>query len=173
MSLDPDAIRAIRDLYGKAKEHIENDWACCSGHRLGTTVPGLLADIDRLTGHSTTLNTISYRMAEALGDVQAGESVMADPTELADRLLAELERLRANQLPEGGTWTTETRHRNSTGGELVTGWQDFQPDEPATECVEYGCEQRRTYRWTGPAEPIAAPSTDPVEPVAAGVESKD
>jgi hypothetical protein len=67
--------------------------------------------------------------------------------------------LLANQLPEGGTWTTESRHRNTPDGEWVTDWQDFQPEIAAEECVAYGCEQRRTYRWTGPVEPIAAPSS--------------
>lgn len=77
----------------------------------------------------------------------------------ADRLLqidvpemaAEIERLRANQLPEGGTWVTEYRHRNAPDREPVTGWVDYDNEQ----CAANGCEQRRVYEWVGPAGLVA------------------
>lgn len=53
-------------------------------------VPALLAEVERLTQHSTTLNTIAFLIAQALGDVTPGaDHVEGNPLELAERLIAD------------------------------------------------------------------------------------
>lgn len=56
----------------------------------------LLAEVDRLRGHSVTLNAVAFRLAQALGDVPEGQEwAEGDPVELADRLIAERDQARA------------------------------------------------------------------------------
>ena len=62
----------------------------------------LRADRDRLREHSTTLNAIAWKLATALGDVPAGaDAIRGNPEEQADRLIAELHRLRVLVGEEG------------------------------------------------------------------------
>lgn len=72
---------------------------------LGEAVRVLLAplyrEIGRLTEHSTTLNTVAFAIAEALGDVPPGaDAVEGNPVELAQRLIAEARQSRAEFLHE-------------------------------------------------------------------------
>lgn len=54
------------------------------------------AEIERLREHSATLNAIAWKMGAALGDVPAGvEQIEGSPTGLTERLISEIERLRA------------------------------------------------------------------------------
>ncbi len=55
----------------------------------------LLAEVDRLIEHSQMLNTIGWRIATTLGDVPEGaEQIEGKPVDQADRLIAEVVRLR-------------------------------------------------------------------------------
>lgn len=55
----------------------------------------LVTEIERLAEHSTTLNTIGWKMAEALGHVPSGtQCVQGDVVELTDRLIGEMMRSR-------------------------------------------------------------------------------
>jgi hypothetical protein len=59
-------------------------------------LPALLAEVERLTRHSVTLNGIGWRVAEALGDIPAGAEIIdGDPDSQVDRLIAERNELRA------------------------------------------------------------------------------
>lgn len=56
----------------------------------------LRAEVERLTEHSIFANHISWRIAEAVGDVPEGaESIEGDPDEQLTRLIAERDHLRA------------------------------------------------------------------------------
>lgn len=52
-------------------------------------VPALLAEVERLRAHSITLNSISYRIAEALDEHKGQESYAGNPAEQAERLIAD------------------------------------------------------------------------------------
>lgn len=70
--------------------------------RLTTEQRELFAEETRLRGHSTTLNTIAWKVATALGDVPAGaDRIEGDPVEQVDRLVAEITRLRAEAVGDG------------------------------------------------------------------------
>lgn len=59
-------------------------------------VPTMVAEIERLRAHSTTLNTLSWKIATALGDVPEGaDRIEGDPVEQTERLIVEITRLRA------------------------------------------------------------------------------
>jgi hypothetical protein len=59
--------------------------------RLEEELVGVRSDNDRLRGHSTTLNTIAWKIATVLGDVPEGaEAIQGNAVEQADRLIAEL-----------------------------------------------------------------------------------
>jgi hypothetical protein len=58
-------------------------------------VPDLIDDVERLRDHSVTLNSIGWKIAAALGEVPDGaDQIAGNAEDLADRLLAELARLR-------------------------------------------------------------------------------
>lgn len=65
-----------------------------------------MEEVERLREHSITLNLIGWRIAVALGDVPEGvDRIEGNPSDQADRLIAEVERLRtrldaAEQTPE-------------------------------------------------------------------------
>jgi hypothetical protein len=50
-----------------------------------------------LRGHSVTLNAVAFKLAEALGDIPSGRlEVEGNPVELADRMIAERDSIRAS-----------------------------------------------------------------------------
>jgi hypothetical protein len=54
-------------------------------------VPPLLAEVQRLREHSITLNSVGWKLAQALGNVPAdADQVEGNPIDLAERLIAEL-----------------------------------------------------------------------------------
>lgn len=58
---------------------------------LADYIDALTADRDRLREHSVTLNTVTWKIAEALGDVPPGaDQITGDPIERADRIVREL-----------------------------------------------------------------------------------
>jgi len=64
-------------------------------------------ELERFREHSVTLNSVGWRMAVALGDVPEGaDRVEGNPLEQVDRLIAELERLRAAPAPSPSTEET-------------------------------------------------------------------
>lgn len=59
-------------------------------------LPDLVAAVERFMAHSVTLNTVSWKIAQALGAVPEDvDQIQGDPVEQVDRLIAEIERLRA------------------------------------------------------------------------------
>lgn len=55
----------------------------------------LVAERNRYREHSVTLNSVGWKLAQALGDVPDGaDAVRGNPLERADRLIAEVQRLR-------------------------------------------------------------------------------
>lgn len=76
--MTPDRLEALREAHKSGM----------SVHGYHALADELFAEIDLLTQHSTWLNTITFKMAEALGEAPPGtDQIEANPVELADRLI--------------------------------------------------------------------------------------
>lgn len=88
-----DCITAAKDAADESKE-LRAELA-----KAHAQIKDLEQECDRLTEHSQMLNTIGWRIATVLGDVPEGaEQIEGNPVDQADRLIAEVVRLRA-ELP--------------------------------------------------------------------------
>jgi len=66
----------------------------CTGVERCPEVARLTAELERYREHSTTLNTVAYKLAEALGDIPQGQHWSeGNPVELAERLIAKCDKL--------------------------------------------------------------------------------
>lgn len=94
MTLNITEARKWLEMCGSCDAGLPMSCTCPPGD-IRTVLQEALAEVEQLRKHSITLNSISWRIAAALGDVPDGaDSIEGDPSEQADRLIAEVERLR-------------------------------------------------------------------------------
>ena len=102
--LTPGRIAAIHGRVTEARRWITADTCNADGflplsvrELFDHDVENLLAEVERLRVHSTTLNSVAWKIASAIGDVPNGaDQITGNAEDLADRLIAEGERLRGD-----------------------------------------------------------------------------
>ncbi len=127
----------------------------------------LLAEVERLREHSVTLNTVGFKLAEALGDVPDGQDwTVGNPVEQAERLI----KAKAEALAEAERLRGELEDAERVRGEVLatTTWDDDGEDRKRVPTFEirdiFTRADRRLERRMAAVDALDVTTPDKIEP---------